>query len=922
MNRALLHHQEGKTMGKTRVLLIDDEARTRQTLAHTLKLSGYTVIAAENGEAGLALFDAEQPDIVLLDLQMPEMDGLTVLKEMQKRDPEANVILSAGHGDKEAAIAAMRAGASDFLLKPIEPMVLESALRRAEEYMTLKCKLRASQEALRQQNAHLEAIVKANTEELRASEARYRRLAENSPDMIYRMALPDGTYEYVNSAATRLTGYPPDTWYETPFLIRDILPPDWQSYFEKEWERLLEGNAPSTYEYQIIHRNGSVRWINQRNVLLTGEDGQPIALEGILTDITARKRAQEALRESEEKYRTLFNQSISGIYLHDFEGRILDVNEMACAQLGYSKEELLKLTLFDIHSHEEDTINLPKEEILQLWRLWEPGDRFTIEAEHRHKDGTVIPVEVSTGVIRYGDKEYILAIVQDITERKQAEEALREREALLNAVGQMAKVGGWELDAETLNLTWTDQTYRIHEVPLDHQPSYEEAINFYPPGDRARLEDAIQRALDDGEPYDMEVRFITATGKPLWTRTICSPHVIEGKTVKLTGVFQDITARKQAEEEIESERAFLSAVLDTIEESVVICDKEGRIVRFNEAARQLHGLPEQPIPPDQWGAYYDLYQADGVTALPTEEIPLFRALQGEHVQDAEIVVNPRHSAPRSLVCNGQALTDAEGEITGAVVTMHDITERKQMEEKVKDYAAELERSNQDLEQFGYIVSHDLQAPLRTVKSYLGLLQQRYASELDDKAGEYIAFAVDGAQQMTQLIRALLSYARIDSRGQAPEPTTAEEVLEEILHALQLRIEEVGAEVTYDPLPTVLADPTQLGQLFQNLIENALKFRDEEAPHVHIEAALNPDPPQKGEDKMWRFSVRDNGIGIAPQHQDRIFQVFQRLHTREEYEGTGIGLAICKKIVERHGGCIWVGSEEGKGATFYFTLPGA
>jgi light-regulated signal transduction histidine kinase (bacteriophytochrome) len=224
----------------------------------------------------------------------------------------------------------------------------------------------------------------------------------------------------------------------------------------------------------------------------------------------------------------------------------------------------------------------------------------------------------------------------------------------------------------------------------------------------------------------------------------------------------------------------------------------------------------------------------------------------------------------------------------------------------------LKRSNAELEQFAYVASHDLQEPLRGIAGFAQLIQHRYQGQLDSRADEYITHIVDGTQRMQTLINDLLAYSRIGRRGEPIQVIEAEAALQASLENLNLAIQEYGASITSEGLPTVQADPTQLIQLFQNLIGNALKFRAERTPHIHIGATAAGD--------FWQFSVHDNGIGIEPQYFERIFQVFQRLHTRREYKGTGIGLAICKKIVERNGGRIWVESEVGQGTTFYFTLP--
>jgi signal transduction histidine kinase len=239
-------------------------------------------------------------------------------------------------------------------------------------------------------------------------------------------------------------------------------------------------------------------------------------------------------------------------------------------------------------------------------------------------------------------------------------------------------------------------------------------------------------------------------------------------------------------------------------------------------------------------------------------------------------------------------------------------ERQEAQRKLEQITTELKRSNQELEQFAYVAAHDLQEPLRAITSYTQILVQEYQERLDGTAIEYMDFIVDGTTRMQQLIQDLLTYSRVGTRNKVFVLTDSNIVLDRALKNLQVAIAENHAIVTHDHLPTIQGDKIQLIQLFQNLIGNAIKFRREELPQVHISAELK--------DREWLFSVRDNGIGIKPTYLDRIFEIFKRLHTRQEFPGTGIGLAICKKIVNRHHGRIWAESEPGVGTTFYFTFP--
>lgn len=391
---------------------------------------------------------------------------------------------------------------------------------------------------------------------------------------------------------------------------------------------------------------------------------------------------------------------------------------------------------------------------------------------------------------------------------------------------------------------------------------------------------------------------------------------------------EDITERKNAEEKLRN-------IVEGSPIPTFVITEMHKISHWNAALEALTGLSKAELigTNKQWAAFYPC-ERPVLADLIADEAPErdMKALYGDSCKKSSLIDGayeaenffPALDAEGTwLFFTAAPLKDAKGAIYGALETMQDITERKKAEEELRKYhehleelveerTAELERSNAELQQFAYVASHDLQEPLRMISSYLQLLERRYKGRLDADADDFIFFAVDGAKRMQALICDLLAYSRVQTRGKPFEPTDAEQVLNLTLKNLQTAIEESNAKITRDPLPTVIVDEVQLIQVFQNLIENAIKFPGDELPRIHVSA-------EKGANE-WIFSVSDNGIGIDPQYAEKIFGLFQQLHAAREYPGTGIGLAVCKRIVERHGGRIWVDSELGKGSTFYFTIP--
>jgi len=421
--------------------------------------------------------------------------------------------------------------------------------------------------------------------------------------------------------------------------------------------------------------------------------------------------------------------------------------------------------------------------------------------------------------------------------------------------------------------------------------------------------------------------------------------VLDGrKKVKQLALYsRDITEQRLAEADSRNAMIYARNLIEASLDPLVTISPEGKIIDANKAAEEATGVTREKLIGSDFSDYFtepDKARAGYQTALSQGKV-------------RDLLLTLRHKSGRlmDVLYNAAVFRDEKGEIKGVFAAARDITalmraekelikhqkhlkemvrertaelvqtnqrlereiaERRLMEERLKQTMEDLRRSNQDLEQFAYVASHDLQEPLRMVSSFTQLLEKKYKDQLDDEGREFIKFAVDGANRMRRLINDLLAYSRVRTRGKEMEPTDSHSALGEALANLSAMVQESGAIITNDDLPVVKADKSQLIQLFQNLISNAIKFCSEDVPHIHISA--------EKQDNEWLFSVKDNGIGIEPQYYDKIFEIFKRLQRDEKYPGTGIGLAICKRIVERHNGRIWVESEPGKGSVFYFTIP--
>lgn len=378
-----------------------------------------------------------------------------------------------------------------------------------------------------------------------------------------------------------------------------------------------------------------------------------------------------------------------------------------------------------------------------------------------------------------------------------------------------------------------------------------------------------------------------------------SPPVVDSRQI--------LEREKEVVERLQAQRGFLQ-LWELASDALLLVDDRGQIVLANREIERLFGYPRaellgrsiEILVPARFRSRHAGHRADFFANPRSRPMGTGLELFGLRKDGSEFPVD----------INLSVLTTEEGILVKAAI--RDVSERKKTQERLRHFAEELQRSNLELQQFAYVASHDLQEPLRAVATFCEMLQRRYQGKLDADADQWLGFVIGGARRMQALVQDLLAYSRLENRGQPLALVACGEVVQKAVSALQTAITDSGASVTCGDLPAVRGDASQLVQLFQNLIGNAIKFRGPEPPRVRISATR--------QSENWLFAVHDNGIGIDPKFHERIFEIFKRLHTADRYPGTGIGLAICRKVVARHGGRIWVESELGKGGTFCFTMP--
>jgi PAS domain S-box-containing protein len=642
------------------------------------------------------------------------------------------------------------------------------------------------------------------------------------------------------------------------------------------------------------------------------------------------RKSQAELEESRTKYSDLYDFAPVGYFTFDKHGLILEANLAAATQLGVERSRFInKPFRAYIVTEDREIFDTHLQEVFK-------GDaRETCEVRLKKIDGSEIYVKLeSIAANDFKGNPLCRTSVSDITESKKIENVL----TFLSQCGakpgedffqSLARYLAENLGMDYVCIDWLEGdsltartvvvysdgkfednvSYNLHDTPCGEVVG--KTVCCFPSGVRHLFtRDAVLQDMM-AESY-VGVTLWGHLGRPIGLIAVIGRKPLKNSKLaesilRLVAVrAADELERKQAEEVLRHSEEHFRLMTENALDIITILEADGAIRYESTSIKQVLGYKRE----DLIGKHYSEF-------IHPDDLPDVMKIFNQLIKEPGFILflqaRCRHKdgSWRILEIMGNNLIDNPA-VKGIVFNSRDITKRKQAEEELKQLSDELKRSNKDLQQFASAASHDLQEPLRGIEGFIKLLEKRYKGKLDEKADEFIDYVLTDVNRMQMLIKDLLEYSRVSAKGKVVSPANCSVVLEQALSNLRAAIDKSGAVVTYDLLPTVMGDDAQLSRLFQNLVGNAIKFRSKEPLNIRISAHREGDE--------WIFSIRDNGIGIHPEQAERIFVIFQRLHSKQEYPGTGLGLALCKRIVERHGGRIWVESEHGKGSGFFFALP--
>lgn len=740
-----------------------------------------------------------------------------------------------------------------------------------------------------------------------------RDLIASGPSVVFKWAPREGwPVTYVSPNVRNVFGYAPEDLLGGAVRFPDLIHPDDLPRVGAEVAaHLASQGLRFGQKYRLRRADGAWRWIEDFTTLVRDGSGTVTSINGYVIDVTEREEAAREADAARAYLTQLLGALGEAVYGVDLSGRCTFINRAALDLLGFEEAEVLgrdQHALFH-HSHPDGTPYDQKD--CPLARTLVDGQRRSVEEVFFRKDGSAFSVTLTaTPLMREGAVVGAVASFHDITEALAAQRALRDSEERYRLAQTATGVGIWDWDLAGDRLLWDEACWDMVRRERQSQPmGLEDWAGLLHPDDCAAAKAAVQAQAARTGSFVVEVRLATGDGGWIWVqmRGRVVSRDTRGEPRRMMGTHTDVSVRKRVEEVLQSSRNRLDLLLGASPAVVYAINPatfEATYVSANASA--LFGLmPEEILGTPSW--WSSSLHPDDRDRTVAEARDWFDAGATGFLKHSYRI--QRGDGSYVWVEDQlRALRNARGEVTELVGSHVDISAAKEAEEALR-------LSNAELEQFAYVASHDLRQPLRMITSYTQLLERTLADKLDDDGREFMGFVRDGALRMDQMLVSLLEYSRVGRLGEPMTPLGSRALAEEAVRFLAPAIAEAGAEVRFSgDWPTVLVSRNEGVRLFQNLVGNAVKYRAPGRPPV-----IDLDVRRGG--GQWRFSVRDNGIGIDPKQFDRLFKVFQRLHTRATYEGTGVGLAVSRKIVERHGGRIWVESEGAdKGTTFVFTLP--
>lgn len=724
---------------------------------------------------------------------------------------------------------------------------------------------------------------------------------------------------------------------------------------------LRKKGLSDVYEIKMRRKNGDAIWVRVNGKPIFDSNGKFVCSVGIHIDITKQKELEEELihakedleakviartRElsetnqklnqqikekriaeislvhSEKRFRDIYLNSPDAIYVESMEGVILDVNDATCRLHRSTEKELIGKTIYQLSPPAlHDIIRERQPKIVS-------GEIRKFESECITEDGTILPIEISVAPIRYKDNPALLMHVRDVSDRKKHQNLLQElNEALEEKVKQRTKEiedARTEIEKQKNFLSQiidaspglifvkdTDGRYLLinqtmadyHHVKKDEMVGRTDEFFQFRESDLKRYRDQDDQVIQNGNQIIFpEQPFLNKdTGEVTWLSVVKKViPSLDGDSVNVLGVATDVTAIKKAKEDIAiSEQLYREIARNLPKAAMFIFNKEMRYILaegplvgiISRRKEEIEGKTiYETMPESDYSGIEEMYQ---------------QILKGNTKEFEQVLYG------RTLRIHHIPIRNAEGEIIYGMVMTFDVTDLTTTQQELLKRNDDLKRSNEELERFAYVASHDLQGPLRTIASYLQLLELRNRGKLDKESNEFIDFSIKGAKRLQAVIQDLLTYAKISSTPKPFASVDMNTIAEVVLKNLESTIQTSGARIELGSLPIVIGDALQLTQVLQNLIDNGMKFVKDRTPVISVNSTEN--------DQEWEISVSDNGIGIREDFKEHIFKIFQRLHTESEYTGTGVGLAICKKIVHLHGGKIWLDSVPEQGTTFHFTI---